>query len=189
MNIGKLRAVPLETPSLRLRPLVLSDAEAMHGIYADPETMKYWSSEPVEDLDGTRRRVQADLDAAADGSMAFWAITLKGEDKAIGKCVLLHYSPTNRRAEVGYVLNRQYWGKGLMLEAMQALIGHAFDDLGLHRLEADTDPENAASLRLLERLGFQREGLFRERWDVYGKWQDSVMLGLLKPDWLQARQG
>ncbi|HSM68108.1 MAG TPA: GNAT family protein, partial [Xanthomonadales bacterium] len=68
-------------------------------------------------------------------------------------------------------------------------IDHAFNGMGLHRLEADTDPANTGSLRLLERLGFQREGLFRQRWRVYGQWQDSVMLGLLKPDWLQARQG
>lgn len=183
MTAPRLQAVPLDTERLHLRPLALSDAEAMHGIYADPETMRYWSSEPVSQPDDSRRLVQEDLDAAAKGEMAFWAVTLRGSDQALGKCVLLHHSPANRRAEIGYVLNRRYWGQGLMTEAMQALIRHAFDALDLHRLEADTDPANAASLRLLEKLGFRQEGLFRERWFVYGEWQDSVMLGLLRSDW------
>lgn len=179
----RLSNPPLKTPSLRLRALALSDAEAMHEIYADPETMKYWSSEPVSHLEDTRRLVQKDLDAAAAGSAAFWGISLNGDDRAIGKCVLFNCSSANRRAEVGYVLNRGHWGRGLMREALQAMIDHAFGPLGLHRLEADTNPANAASLGLLQRLGFRQEGLFRERWLVYGEWQDSVMLGLLKSDW------
>ena len=62
------------------------------------------------------------------------------------------------------------------------VLDYAFNVLELHRLEADTDPENAASLALLEKFGFRREGLFRERWYINGKWLDSVMLGLLKQD-------
>ena len=95
----------------------------------------------------------------------------------------MHYSAQNKRAEVGYILNRVQWRKGLMSEAAIAIIGFAFGTMGLHRLEADTDVDNIGSLALLYKLGFAREGLFRERWWVYGKWQDSVMLGLLKSDW------
>jgi RimJ/RimL family protein N-acetyltransferase len=186
---ARLAAPNLETASLRLRELALADAEGMHAIYSDPETMKFWSIEPVSSLEDTRRLVEKDLDAAANGNAMFWGITLAGEDRAIGKCVLFNFSNANRRAEVGYVLNRRYWKRGLMLEAMGAVIDHAFNELGLHRLEADTDPANAGSLGLLERLGFEREGLFRQRWRVYGQWQDSVMLGLLKADWEVLRQG
>ena len=67
-----------------------------------------------------------------------------------------------------------------MTEAMNSVLDYAFNDLDFHRLEADTDPDNAASLALLEKFGFQREGYFRERWFVHGKWHDSVMLGLLR---------
>ena len=74
-----------------------------------------------------------------------------------------------------------------MTEVMSSMIDFAFDELDLHRLEADSDTENTGSLALLEKLGFQHEGLFRQRWRVYGEWQDSAMLGLLKPDW-QARK-
>ena len=84
----RLAAPSLETASLRLRELALADAEGMHELYSDPETMKYWSSEPVSSLDDTRKLVQKDLDAATGGNAVFWSITLAGEDRAIGKCVL-----------------------------------------------------------------------------------------------------
>ena len=99
----------------------------------------------------------------------------------IGKCILFQYSADNRRAEIGYILNRDYWQQGLMFEALTAMIDFAFIRLNIHRLEADVDPENAGSLAILEKLGFKREGLFRDRWRVYDDWQDSVMLGLIKP--------
>ena len=74
-----------------------------------------------------------------------------------------------------------------MYQALEAVIDFAFNTLELHRIEADVDTENASSLGLLEKLGFRREGLFRERWFVYDEWQDSVMLGLLKQEWLANR--
>jgi ribosomal-protein-alanine N-acetyltransferase len=70
---------------------------------------------------------------------------------------------SQRRAELGYILGREHWGRGFAGEAQRRAIDFAFEDLGLHRLEADTHPDNAASLRSLERLGFRREGLLRER--------------------------
>ena len=70
----------------------------------------------------------------------------------------------------------------MMHQALDAVIDFAFTTLKLHRLEADVDPDNAGSLGVLEKLGFEREGLFRDRWLLYGKWVDSVMLGLLNPN-------
>jgi RimJ/RimL family protein N-acetyltransferase len=70
-----------------------------------------------------------------------------------------------------------------MHEALQATLGYAFHILDLHRIEADVDPRNQASIKTLERLGFQREGLLRERWQVGGEIQDSLFYGLLRRDW------
>ena len=175
----------LHTASLLLRPLQLEDSVAMFDIYADPETMKYWSSEPVSNYADAQKLVREDVDSMDEGNSITLAITLQTTGQVIGKCILFRHSKSNRRAEVGFVLNRKFWRRGLAFEAVAALIHLAFEDLGLHRLEADTDTANAASLHLLEKLGFRREGLFRERWYVYGQWQDSVMLGLLKTDWSQ----
>jgi len=90
---------------------------------------------------------------------------------------------THRRAEIGYAQGRAYWGQGYMQEALKAVLNHAFEILNLHRIEADVDPRNAASVRTLERLGFQREGYLRERWQVNGEIQDAFYYGLLRPDW------
>lgn len=173
----------IETSRLRLRELRVEDSSDMHEIFSDPQTMKYWSDEPAKDIDGARKMVQADVDWAAKGEALVWAITNPSTEKVLGKCVLFQFSHQNQRAEFGYVLNRNYWGKGYMTETLTTIINFAFNELGLHRLEADIDTENQASLRLVEKLGFIREGLFRDRWRVYGEWQDSVMLALLKPEW------
>jgi RimJ/RimL family protein N-acetyltransferase len=87
------------------------------------------------------------------------------------------------RAEIGYCLHSAHWKQGYMGEALAALIEYAFSVLQLRRLEADVDPANASSLRILERMGFRREGLLRERWNVGGVIADSVILGLLAREW------
>lgn len=172
----------LETDRLLLRPFSLEDAEDMFRIYSDVETMKYWSEQPAKDVAAAQEMVRKDIEF--DGETAvFWAIVDKTSDTVIGKCTLFAYSDQNRRAEIGYVLSRSFWGRGVMTEACKAIINLAFGELQLHRIEADTDVENAGSIALLQKLGFQNEGLFRQRWRVYDEWQDSLMLGLLAPDW------
>lgn len=173
----------LSTKDLQLRPSNTTDAEGMFAMLSDPESMKYWSDPPISDLDTAVEVLNKDLESDAQGNSMCWAITLRGQDHMIGKCILFQFSRDNHRAEIGYILNREYWRRGLTHQALQAVIEFAFNTLKLHRIEADVDVENTASLGLLEKLGFEREGLFRERWRVYGEWQDSVMLGLLKQDW------
>jgi RimJ/RimL family protein N-acetyltransferase len=145
--------------------------------------MKHWSNQPVADLAGAEKLVQEDIDWVLKGDAMVWSITKPPSDKALGKFIFFQFSHENRRAEVGYVLNRDHWRQGLMTEVLTRMLEFAFEDLDLHRLEADIDNDNHASLRLLQKLGFIREGLFRQRWCVYGEWTDSVMLGLLKTDW------
>ncbi len=180
--------LPGETPtldgaSIRLRKLTEADTADMHAVYSDEVAMAYWGTPATTTIYETRQLMLRDIKAVDDGSAMFWAIEWKETGTVIGKCTLWQYSENNQRAEVGYILNRQYWHMGLMTAALEAMINYAFSGLGLHRLEADTDSNNAASLGLLEKLGFQREGYFRERWYVSGQRQDSVMLGLLEQDW------
>jgi RimJ/RimL family protein N-acetyltransferase len=156
----------------------------MFSMLSDPESMKYWCTEPISDLEAAVEALNKDLESDAQGNSMCWAVCLKGEDKMIGKCILFQFSQQNRRAEIGYLLSRDYWRQGLMHQALEAVIDFAFNTLDLHRIEADVDIENAGSLGLLKKLGFKQEGLFKERWFVYGEWQDSAMLGLLKQDWL-----
>jgi len=173
----------LDARRVRLRPLTEDDTGDMHAVYSDEIAMAYWSNTPTKTIAETRQLVVRDVNAEKKGLALFWAIEWKETGAVIGKCTLWQYDENNQRAEVGYILNRRYWRMGLMSEALVAMIDYAFSGLGLHRLEADTDVKNTASLALLEKMGFQREGLFRERWYVNGQRQDSVMLGLLEQDW------
>lgn len=173
----------LDAGRIRLRQLAEGDTDDMHAVYSDEAAMAYWSNSPTKTIGETRRLVLRDVEAVEKGLALFWAIEWKESGAVIGKCTLWQYDESNQRAELGYILNRQYWRMGLMSEALEAMIDYAFSGLGLHRLEADTDANNTASLALLEKLGFQREGFFRERWYVNGQRQDSVMLGLLEQDW------
>jgi RimJ/RimL family protein N-acetyltransferase len=178
-----LSSIPrdLDTNDLHLRPIRLSDAEGMFAMLSDKESMKYWCAPPIAEVGDALEVLRKDVESDARGNSLCWAVTLKGEDELIGKCILFQFSHENHRAEIGYILNRNYWRRGYMLQALEAVIDFAFGTLKLHRLEADVDPENAGSLGILEKLGFEREGLFRDRWLSYGEWVDSVMLGLVKP--------
>jgi len=161
----------------------MSDSKAFLDIYSDPEVMRYWSREPISSLEEAQSLTREDIDWAKSEKCVNWGIALPESDLLIGKINLFQISRQNRRAEIGYILGRRHWGKGYMTQAMACVLAHAFDGLELHRIEADTDPDNAPSLALLERFGFSREGLFRDRWRVHGKWHDSVMLGLLGEDY------
>lgn len=173
----------METGRLVLRPLLPEDAEAYLDMFSNHEAMNFWSGAAITSLQEAREMLKNDLEWTARGDALCWAITQTGNGELIGKISLYLYSEQNRRAETGYILNRRHWGRGLMSEALGVVLDFAFEQLSLHRVEADVDPDNAASLALLRNFGFVREGLFRDRWFVHDEWHDSVMLGLLKADY------
>ncbi len=169
----------LDSKDFHLRPLVITDVETMFSMLSDAESMKYWSDPPISRLEEAVQVLMKDLDSDARGNSMCWAVTRKGENEMLGKVILFQFNVANGRAEIGYLLDRQYWRQGVMHQALGAVIEFAFNTLDLHRIEADVDSENIPSLSLLEKLGFEREGLFRDRWRVYDQWQDSVMLALI----------
>lgn len=185
--MSALPPLALRTARLALRPLEPEDAEALHAIHSDPEVMRYWSSPPWTTLEQARASIAADAPGLASGSHARAGIVLREGGNLIGTCTLHGVQAASRRAELGYALARDHWGRGYMDEALRALVAHAFGPLGLHRLEADIDPRNAASARSLERLGFRREGHLRERWIVNGEISDSWLYGLLRHEWTAHR--
>jgi ribosomal-protein-alanine N-acetyltransferase len=170
---------------VHLRWLVAGDVSALHEVFSDPEVMRYWSRTPFTDAGHEEARaLLASIERAFTSQTLFqWGIARRADDRIVGTCTLAHVDASNRRAELGYALGRAHWGHGLMGEALALLLSFAFGDLGLRRLEADVDPRNTPSIRTLERLGFQREGLLRERWEVGGELQDSALFGLLRAGW------
>ena len=112
-----------------------------------------------------------------------FVVASRATGEAIGTCLLFRYEEGSERIELGYVLGRAHWGRGLMREALTALLGRAFDGMGVRRVEAEVDTRNAASSGLLRRLGFTREGLLRQRWVAKGEAKDVEMFGLLRSEW------
>jgi len=173
----------LHTDRLRLRPLREGDAEALLGIFGDPEVMRYWSTPPWTSIERAHAMVAHDRVAMAAGDELRLGLERREDGALVGTCTLFRIDRGCRRAEIGYALARPAWGRGLMHEALAALVDHGFATLGLNRIEADIDPRNLGSAASLERLGFVREGHLRERWIVDGEVSDSWLYGLLRRDW------
>jgi RimJ/RimL family protein N-acetyltransferase len=181
-----------ELPTLRgskvlLRWLTAEDVDALHEIFSDPEVARYLAIPRQRSREESERFLAEIHEGFRTRSLYQWGIEHAG--RLIGTCTLGGIDWENRRAEIGFVLGRSSWGQGLMPGALALLIDHSFGDLGLHRIEADVDPRNGASLRLLDKLGFRREGHLRERYFKDGEIQDSIMLGLLRPEYLEATTG
>jgi len=181
------RLPTLRAARVTLRWLGPEDVGALHEVFSNADVMRYWSRPAFTQLDDARALLAAIERAFAARSLFQWGIARNEDDRVIGTCTLAAVDASNLRAELGYALGRAYWRQGLMREALDRLLAYAFGELRLRRLEADVDPRNAASITLLEKLGFQREGLLRERWCVAGEVQDTVWLGLLRREW-EARQ-
>jgi [ribosomal protein S5]-alanine N-acetyltransferase len=173
----------LNTPRAQLRPLVDSDAPALFRLYTHPVVLRYWSHGPWTEHAQAHEMMARDRQAMVSGDSLRLGLVLAGHQELVGTVSLFSLMPSNRRAEIGYALHPEQHGRGLMHEALTALVGWAFDELKLNRLEADIDPRNLASARSLERLGFQQEGLLPERWIVGGETSDSALYGLLFSRW------
>ena len=172
--------VTLMTARLRLRALRQEDAPAFFAVWSDPDAMRYFSFPPMQSLEQAQARIASKLQSQQDGQSLTCVIEVRSSQEVIGDCCLFDCRADQQRAEVGFCLNRRHWGYGYMNEAASVLIDYGFQQVGLRRLEADVDPNNLASIRLLERLGFQREGYLRERWMIAGETMDSLLYGLLR---------
>jgi RimJ/RimL family protein N-acetyltransferase len=163
-----------------------TDVPQLYTQFSDPKVMRYWSRPPLMRIEEAQTLFDELDRGVRSGEFAQWAIARRSDDLMIGSCALFAHQQVHRRAAIGYALASAHWGQGFAREALSLVLDHAFNILELHRLEADVDPRNTASTRLLEKLGFVREGVLRERWQVSGEIQDSAIYALLAPDYAAA---
>lgn len=173
----------LATARLLLRERIEADAEALFPALSDPATMRWWSRAPITSLDEC-----IDYLAAPDRDPAWraWFITRHGDDRAMG-WVSAGEKRQGGVSEIGYLLAPDAQGQGYAREAVAAVIDRLFAE-GQRRVFADTDPDNAPSNALLLALGFRREGLLRGEWETHIGVRDSVIWGLLREEWVEARR-
>jgi len=175
----------IEAERISLRSIEESDLDQLYAIFADPKVMRYWSTLPLESIEEARTLLKEIQTGNQQRTMLKWGVALKPTDIMIGTVTLFHLEQLQGRAEIGYAQARTYWGQGYIHEALQSLLTYAFQEMKLRRVEADVDPRNGASIKTLERLGFQKEGFLRERWHVGGEIQDALFYGLLEREWLR----
>lgn len=183
---------PIETSRLILRHFHEGDVVPLLAYRRDPEVARYqgWNS-ATETEDDVKERVQemAKSTGATKGAWFQIAVEEKATGILVGDIGLRLRGDEPRQGVVGYTFARHAQGKGYATEAMIALLDYVFNTLEVHRVMADALAENERSVRLLERLGFQKEGHFREAEWFEGYWADDVIYGLLKREWLARSEG
>lgn len=171
----------LETERLVLRAETEKDIPVLFKMRSDPEMRRYSDRDPVKTTDEIVDLMKL-IRAGIEGNSAIsWGITLKGSDEMIGNIAFWKIAKDHHRAELGYMLWKDFWKKGIMSEALEVVLDHGFSKMKLHSAEAQVNPNNAASIALLEKFGFVREAYFRENFHYNGKFLDSAVYSKLTP--------
>jgi ribosomal-protein-alanine N-acetyltransferase len=173
----------LHTARLRLRPFNGSDANVLFALHSNAYVLRYWDAPPWNERLRAERFITACRQIAEAGTGTRLAVDRVSDGAFIGWCSLTRWNPDYRSASMGYCFDDAAWGRGYATEAARALLQWAFDTLGMNRVQAGTDTRNAASARVLEKLGFVREGTLREDCVVNGEVSDSWVYGLIRGEW------
>ena len=174
---------PLETDRLILRPLTLKDTDFVFQHFSDPAVTRYLLDEPpLTERAQAQALIQFYLEPRGK-TYNRWGIVRKADDRLIGTCGTHKWDRRHFRAEIGYDLSPNWWGQGYMAEALRAVIQNGFGRMGLNRIDALVYTENGRSIRLLQRLGFQEEGILRDYFCLNGRFYDHCLLSLLQREW------
>jgi RimJ/RimL family protein N-acetyltransferase len=175
----------IETTRLRLRHFQDADCALFMAYRNDPQVARYQSWEGITEAEA-RAFIQEvkEIQPWVPGEYFQIAIELKETGLLVGDCAMKIDEDDERQAEIGFTLARTYQGRGIASEAVSCVLEYAFASLGLHRVIAITDCENAASVALLERLGLRREGHFHQNVWFKGKWGDEYLYAILHEEWL-----
>jgi [ribosomal protein S5]-alanine N-acetyltransferase len=178
-----LHAPRLHTVRLQLRPFTRADADALFALHSNAHVLRYWDAPPWREPARAEGFIAACRQIEEEGSGARLAIERGADGVFLGWVGVTRWNPDHRSASLGYCLDEAASGQGYATEAARALLQWAFGALDLNRVQAEADTRNAASARVLEKLGFEREGTLREDCIVNGEVSDSWVYGLIKREW------
>jgi ribosomal-protein-alanine N-acetyltransferase len=176
----------LRTERLVLRQITESDGEGLFGIFADEQVTEFYAWDRFTDVAQGHELASRTAGQFRQREAIRWGLVLPGAPRIIGTCGYTRWSGQNRFALLGYDLARDYWHRGLMSEAVRAVLRFGFEQMALHRVEATVVTGNTASAALLGRVGFQCEGVLRGRFLKRGTFWDVQMFGLTRADWAAA---
>jgi [ribosomal protein S5]-alanine N-acetyltransferase len=164
----------ITTERLLIRPLTVADVGPMHAVFSDPLVMRY-IPEGACDLAGSRRRLEASIHHHEAHGFSKWAVLERKTGAVIGDCGL-KFLEGEPDIELGFHIARRYWGRGYATEAARACLHWGLEELGRERILAIVDPANAASARVLEKIGMRRQGWsshFGRDWHLYVAYREA----------------
>ncbi|PIR39484.1 MAG: N-acetyltransferase [Alphaproteobacteria bacterium CG11_big_fil_rev_8_21_14_0_20_39_49] len=171
---------------LILRQISYNDAKEYYEYMQDNDVIRYV---PEECIPRNMARVKEEIDYNIDlfryRRSVYWVIARKDNDMLIGSCGFNYWNRDHRRGEISYDLNKKYWGNGIMSQAVKAVLGFAFSQMDLHRVEATVTPTNKASINVLRKAGFKKEGVLREQKLLHGNFEDAIIMSLLQREYLK----
>jgi ribosomal-protein-alanine N-acetyltransferase len=171
----------LSTERLLLRQLVMEDDKEIMLLRSDEQVLKYLIISKCNSVEEARLFIEKINTGISNNESIYWGICLREDSKLIGSFCIWQISEENSRAEIGYALHPRFQGKGIMSEAMDAVLNYGFNAMRLHSLEANVDPANAASIKLLEKKGFLKEAHLKENVFFNGRFIDSAIYSLINP--------
>lgn len=177
----------IETERLLLRKPAADDIPKLYSIFSDPEATRFYDVEPFRSVSEAEDLLESLLWRYSMEMQIRWAICWKEDKALLGTCGFHSVEKLHNKAEIGYELHPDAWGKGVMSEALDAIIRYGFICMDLNRIEAVCLPENAASKKLLEKKGFKIEGILRKRFVHRGIYKDAVISALLQEEYTSDR--
>ncbi len=171
----------LHTHRLLLREVTPDDAASIFKMRSDEQVMRYVGRPLQKDVSEAAKLIESIRDLFKQNEAVSWAVCFPHDPTLIGIIGFWKMDKDNHRTEIGYMLRADFWGQGIMNEAMTAAIEYCFKTLDFHSIEANTDPENEASGRILEKHGFVQEAYFRENFYFGGRFLDSRIYSKINP--------
>ncbi|MBN2412418.1 GNAT family N-acetyltransferase [candidate division KSB1 bacterium] len=172
----------LESDRLKYTRITLKDSETLFEIRTNTKVMKFMDIEEMKSISESENLIKSITESFNLGTGISWGIIEKSINAFIGYFGFWRIDIRHCRGEIGYALHPNYWGKGYMKETADKLIKYGFGKLNLHSIEANVNPENLPSIKLLEKIGFRKEAHFRENFLFKNEFKDSVIYSLLEKD-------
>jgi len=174
-----------ESARMQFRKFTEEDADDLFLLRTNDEVMKYVDTQPLASIEEAGKMIESFHNLYAEKNGIVWAVIEKETDEFMGHFSIFNINHKHCRVEVGYIIMQKFWNKGYMTEALQKMIPVAFDKINAHSIEANVNPYNTASIKLLEKTGFKKEAYFRENYLFNGKFLDSVIYSLLEKDFIR----
>ena len=172
----------IETKKLFLVSFTIQDAREFFKIRSDSRITKYFDKDNHKTIKESETMIQRIIESFKNKTGINWIIREKASFEVVGYIGFWRVIRENNRAEIGYALKPEYWGKGYMHEALFKIIEFGFIKLGLHSIMGNVNPQNKNSIKVLKKFGFKKEAHFREDYFYNGKYLDSVIYCLLETE-------